>query len=125
MKETLIERKESRAAGPGDVPAPAGTAAEPGGPEQRRMAFRAALAPYEAAYGRSMVEAFFLYWGEKNRSGTRLRYELEATWELPRRLLMWQRRERKFPSRRAAQPDIVLRDNSTGKYEREEERWAR
>lgn len=34
-------------------------------------------------------ENFFLYWSELNKSGTKMRFELERTWDLKRRLTRW------------------------------------
>ena len=33
---------------------------------------------------------FFSYWSEPNRSGTKMRFELEKTWDLNRRMRRWQ-----------------------------------
>ncbi len=35
-------------------------------------------------------EEFFDYWTEPNKSGTKLRFELEKTWDLGRRMKRWQ-----------------------------------
>lgn len=56
-----------------------------------------------------MIRAFFDYWSELNKSGTKMRYELEKTWELPKRLVTWANRER-MPLKPEA--GIVLKDNS-------------
>lgn len=60
-----------------------------------------------------MIRAFFDYWSELNKSGTKMRYELEKTWELPKRLVTWANRER-MPLKPEA--GIVLKDNSPEKY---------
>jgi hypothetical protein len=39
---------------------------------------------------------FILYWTESNKSKTRLRYELEKTWDTSRRLAKWAANESKF-----------------------------
>jgi hypothetical protein len=42
------------------------------------------------------VKAFKNYWSEKNRSGTKQRWEMEKTFELSRRLSTWFRNAQKF-----------------------------
>ena len=66
-------------------------------------------------YPKEMIRAFFDYWSELNKSETKMRYELEKTWELPRRLATWASRE-KVPSK--TDVGIVLKDNSPGKYKK-------
>lgn len=75
--------------------------------EQREQAFkeqvnRMIAFPYELR-----VE-FFLYWSEPNKSGTKMRYELEKTWDLKRRLTRWQMNNQAKPSikqTQAAKPE--------------------
>lgn len=42
------------------------------------------------AFPADILQEFFDYWSEPNKSGTKLRYELEKTWDLNRRLKRWQ-----------------------------------
>lgn len=46
-----------------------------------------------ASFGRPMLTAFVNYWGEENRSGTKMRFELQPTWKLAGRLATWASRE--------------------------------
>lgn len=39
----------------------------------------------------SDVESFIDYWTERNKSGTKMRYELERTYDIRRRMLRWQK----------------------------------
>ena len=50
-------------------------------------------------YGRDLIRAFFDYWSEFNRSQTKMRYELEKTWQTSRRLATWASRDNNFKSR--------------------------
>ena len=79
----------------------------------RKDSFYLSLVPYVGKYPKEMIRAFFDYWSELNKSGTKMRYELEKTWELPRRLATWANRER-MPLKPEA--GIVLKDNSPEKY---------
>lgn len=79
----------------------------------RKESFYQSLVPFVGQYPKEMIRAFYDYWSELNKSGTKMRYELEKTWELPRRLATWANRER-MPSK--ADIGVVLKDNSTVKY---------
>lgn len=85
----------------------------------RKDTFYQSLVPYLSSYSKEMIRAFFNYWSEMNKSGTRMRYELEKTWELPKRLATWASRER-MPSK--IETGMILTDNSTEKYNTPEER---
>lgn len=59
---------------------------------------------YSDRYPERMLEAFISYWTEPNKSRTRLRYELERTWDTGRRLVTWSSRDRTYSPRAAVQP---------------------
>ncbi len=95
----------------------------------RKEAFYQSLIPFLETYPKDMIRGFFDYWSEMNKSGMRMRFELEKTWELPRRLATWAKRE-KMPSRANTSIGVVLTDNDPGKYDTESEqklqaRWNR
>ena len=77
---------------------------------------------YATDYPDRIKYAFCNYWLEPNLSKTKLRYQLEKTWDTQRRLATWAGREK--PQERKGD-DIILRDNSTEKYNQDEERWNR
>ena len=81
----------------------------------RKDSFYQSLFPFVGQYPKEMVRAFYDYWSELNKSGTKMRYELERTWELPRRLATWANRER-MPSK--TDIGVVLKDNSPDKYKK-------
>ena len=62
----------------------------------RREKFRQELEPYAAQYGEAMLADFFSYWAETNRSGTKMRYEQQPTWETARRLATWARKDKDY-----------------------------
>jgi len=66
--------------------------------ERRAKEFRATLAPFSSQYPREMIEDFYEYWTEPNKSGTRMRFELERTWSISRRLKTWAKNEKQFRS---------------------------
>jgi len=57
----------------------------------RQAEFRATIFTQENAvkYGKPMLQAFYNYWSEPNRSGTRMACELKPTWQLSGRLATW------------------------------------
>lgn len=68
--------------------------------EDRKTEFGVSLKPYTQEFGgkypREMISDFFRYWSEANRSQTRMRFEMEKTWEVGKRLATWASRDRKF-----------------------------
>jgi len=57
--------------------------------ETRRESFKEHLKPFEVEFGLDMVKNFFLYWGEKTKSGKEMRWEIQETWETKLRLERW------------------------------------
>lgn len=65
----------------------------------RKEAFYQSLIPFVGLYPKEMIRAFFDYWSEQNKSGTKMRFELEKTWELSRRLKTWEKKEYQYGNR--------------------------
>jgi hypothetical protein len=63
--------------------------------EERKLKFASTLEPFLSIYGREMLNNFFKYWTEPNKSKTKFRQELERTWDTERRLGTWASREKK------------------------------
>lgn len=57
--------------------------------KEKRNKFYEDCKPYLAKYPKEMLRAFYNYWTELNKSGTKMRYELQQTFELSRRLVTW------------------------------------
>lgn len=57
--------------------------------ERRKEAFTEELRPYVQIYGRDMVNEFWKYWTEPNKSKTKMRFEQERTWDTNLRLQRW------------------------------------
>jgi hypothetical protein len=64
--------------------------------EERKRNFGMTLQPYSQQYGREMLTEFYRYWTEPNKSGTKMRFELERTWSLAGRLATWAGNQRVF-----------------------------
>ena len=61
--------------------------------EKRMISFKDDIMVNDNNYPIEMLAKFFDYWSEPNRSNTKMRYELEKTWSLPRRLKTWADRD--------------------------------
>lgn len=59
----------------------------------REEAFYKTLIPFVGKYEKDMIRRFFDFWSELNRSGTKMRFELQSTWELSKRLATWANKE--------------------------------
>lgn len=66
---------------------------------QRKTKFYDAIKPYVGIYGADMCRNFFDYWSELNKSGTKMRWEQQPTWELELRLKTWSKNETKYAKR--------------------------
>jgi hypothetical protein len=57
--------------------------------EARRNAFIEELRKYQGVYSNDLLNAFYLYWVEPNKTFTKMRFELQRTWSLELRLKTW------------------------------------
>lgn len=63
--------------------------------EARKGGFVEQLRPYLNTYGREMLNSFFNYWTEPNRTFTKMRFEMQPTWDLKLRLETWNRNNKR------------------------------
>ena len=61
--------------------------------QKRARNFYTCLVPFVDQYGKEMMREFYDYWTEPNKSRTKMRYELEKTWDITRRLRTWASRQ--------------------------------
>lgn len=66
------------------------------GIEERKQKFALSLQPFVEKYGREFIKEFYLYWSEPTLDNKKLKYELEKTWSLERRLIKWESNAKKF-----------------------------
>ena len=64
--------------------------------KKREKEFYDSLVPYVEVYGKEMIREFYNYWTEPNKSGTQMRFELQPTWCLSRRLCTWAKNNDKY-----------------------------
>ena len=57
--------------------------------EEKTHLFKKQVFEFQSKYDLEMLEEFVLYWTEPNKSKTKLKYELEQTWDYGRRLKRW------------------------------------
>lgn len=103
--------------------------------QERKVKFIESLDTYTDAYGKEMIEAFISYWTEPNKSLTKMRYELERTWDTERRLATWAKNEAQFcvdksKTKHAKQDETarVAREESERKTEellKKRDEWTR
>lgn len=71
--------------------------------KEREKVFEQSLVPFVISrggiYQPAMIRAFFNYWTEKNKSGTKMRFEHEKTWETSKRLVTWANNEKEYGKR--------------------------
>ena len=58
--------------------------------------FKTKVFTYSNIHSVDMLNKFINYWSELNKSGTKMRHELEKTWEIEKRLATWKNNNDKF-----------------------------
>lgn len=81
--------------------------------EDREKKFKEQLYPYtkyaknpDGLYSSEMIKSFFSYWKEPNKSKSKMRFEMEKTWDLKLRLLRWS--ENNFGGKNLKKDQLVL-----------------
>jgi len=62
----------------------------------KRSEFYELCKPFLAKYPKEMLRAFYNYWTELNKTGTKMRYELQQTFEIGKRLATWAGKDKSF-----------------------------
>lgn len=73
--------------------------------ETRSLAFKESLIPFKQTYSINMLKSFYDYWTEPNHSKTKMRFELEKTFDVERRLKTWSKREKDFDVKKEIKQD--------------------
>ena len=66
----------------------------------REAQFKKLLTPFLEQYGKDMLNDFYLYWTEKKPKGRKMRFEMEKTFDVGRRLATWHKRQQNFEKRK-------------------------
>jgi hypothetical protein len=64
--------------------------------EERKQKFAQTLEPFLSEFGREILNEFYKYWTEPNQKKTKLKFEMQKTWDAKRRLDTWKKNELKF-----------------------------
>lgn len=67
---------------------------------KRKEDFGKTLIPFMEKYGKEMIRAFFEYWSELNKPETKMRCEMQKTWEVSKRLVTWAGNEANYGNNR-------------------------
>ena len=62
----------------------------------RQKVFYNSLVPFLQEHPKERIKQFYEYWSELNKSQTKMRFEMEKTWEIPKRLTTWKNKENDF-----------------------------
>lgn len=73
----------------------------------KKEEFKKTIAPFVEKYGRDMCNAFFRYWSETSKSGRKLKWEMEDTWEVGLRLIRWKENDDKKANRSGGNNNTV------------------
>ena len=76
--------------------------------EKRKQKLYDNLVPFVEKYGKEMVREFFNFWTEPNKSKTKMRFELERTWDLSCRLAYWASRDYEFSKGKKTAVDAAV-----------------
>lgn len=64
--------------------------------KQREKVFFSSLTNYLDKFDKKLIRNFYDYWTETNKSNSKMRFELEKTWNLNKRLSRWSNNEKMF-----------------------------
>lgn len=64
--------------------------------EERSKEFAAELVPFVPEYGKETIREFYDYWTEKNKAGKKMKFEMQRTFEVSKRLRTWKRKSNEF-----------------------------
>ena len=67
--------------------------------EPRRQAFIEELRKYQGVYSNDLLNAFYTYWSECNRTFTKMRFEMQKTFQIDLRLKTWYNNDLKRQNR--------------------------
>lgn len=91
---------------------------------QRRDDFYNSLIPFLEKYEKEMMREFFEYWSEPNQTKTKMRFEMEKTWDTSRRLATWAKRDNNFNNNGQRFNSASNYESATDKRRREQQEYA-
>lgn len=64
--------------------------------EEKERVFKSEVWQFIDQYPETILKAFLNYWTEKNKSGTKMKWEMQETFEVSKRLATWASRDKDF-----------------------------
>jgi hypothetical protein len=64
--------------------------------ESKEADFKKSLLTFQDKYDVKLLEAFYLYWSESNPNGKKMKFEMQKTFDISRRLITWKKNEKNF-----------------------------
>ena len=89
--------------------------------KDKKQKFYEDCKPYLAKYPKEMLRRFYNYWTEMNKSGTRLKFELQQTFEISKRLATWARLDKDIKK----QDQPLTYEEMCNKTQNDPEIWKR
>lgn len=72
--------------------------------EERKLKFAQTLEPFLPNYGKELLNEFYLYWVEPDKSKKKMRFEGEKYFDVSRRLSTWAKKEKNFAQKKESTP---------------------
>jgi len=63
---------------------------------ERESKFKNSVLSFKEIYSKETLESFYNYWTEKNSKGTKMKFEMQLTFEVSKRLITWSKNSEKF-----------------------------
>lgn len=63
---------------------------------EREEKFKKLVLSFKDVYSKEILESFYNYWTEKNQKGTKMKFEMQLTFEVSKRLITWFKNNEKF-----------------------------
>lgn len=71
--------------------------------KEREADFGVQIKEFVSQYDKKMLTDFFYYWTEPNKSQTKMKFEMEKTWDITRRLRTWEKNNKNWNNGRTYQ----------------------
>lgn len=77
---------------------------------KKQSDFYESLKPFISEYGKDMLREFYNHWAEPNKSRTKIKWEMEDTWDTKLRLEKWRRNDDKWSRNKTDKPTGEISD---------------
>ena len=84
--------------------------------DDRKLKFASTLKPFLDFYGKDLINQFYAYWTEPNKSNTKMKWELEKTWDIKRRLDRWSQNDKNFKPNQNGNKQQPTREERNAEY---------